>query len=105
MKYILYSPPHEMVRDAFRRTTTGEEVPRKVFQCGARALYRHKKFKDRRYRSDFPCWDDTLSLVKCKTFREALSEQEALKNYCGEVFEIHEYQNGELGARVDSAVS
>ena len=102
MKYILYSPPHEMVREAFTRTTTGEEVPRKVFQCGARALYRHKKLKDRRYRSDFPCcWDYTLTLLKCKTIREALQEQEALKNYCGEIFEIHEYQNGELGPKVE----
>ena len=41
-----------------------------------------------------------MRLVKCKTFEEAKEEQEALKNYCGEVFEIHEYEKGQVGPKM-----
>ena len=100
MRYILYSPPHDIVREEFTRTTTGEVVPRKVFHCGARALFYHKKFPTRRYRSDIPNIDNVLSLLKCKTIKQAKEEQAGLKAYCGEMFEIREYSNGQVGKRV-----
>ena len=100
MEYILYSPAHEMVREAFTRTTNNEYVPKKVFQCGPRAIYRHKMF-ERLYRRDFPGWDDKLYLLTFKTIEEAKHVQEITKDYCGELFEIREYENGKLGPCVE----
>ena len=99
MRYVLYSPPGKIVVEGFKKND-GEEVPERVFQRDARALYRHKKYLSRRYRSSFPSLDPALTLVKCRTVKEAKQEQEALKDYCGEVFEIRKYEKGWLGKEV-----
>lgn len=101
MQYILYSRPYDFVRGEFTKMN-GEVVPRKVFKCGARAIYYHKKFTDRRYRRSFPDWDDELALLKCKSIKRAKEEQEALKNYCGETFEIYEYAKGRVGRKIET---
>lgn len=100
MRYILYSPPHEMVRPEFTKTN-GEVVPRKVFPVEARALYKHKRFPSRRYRNGFPCADNELVLVQCKMIEDAKQEQAALKDYCGETFEVREYVNKQVGKLVE----
>ena len=99
MRYILYSPEHERTIPGFKKTT-GEVIPDRTVTVGPRALYRLKNIPHRRYRHDYPNPYKSMTLVKCKTFEEAKEEQEALKNYCGEVFEIHEYEKGQIGPKV-----
>ena len=99
MRYILYSPPHEK-RIGEIRKTNGEIIPERVLQVGARALYCTKDFPHRRYRRDFLDKSEDYRLLKCKSIAEAESEQKELKEYCGETFEIHEYENGRSGPRI-----
>ena len=101
MRYILYSPTHKKTIPVVRKTN-GEVIQSREITVGARALYRLKNLPDRRYRLNYPDQDKSTLLVKCKTIDEAKQEQEALKNYCGEEFEIHEYENGNLGPKVVS---
>lgn len=102
MRYILYSPEHERTVPGWKKTT-GEVIPDRTVTIRPRALYQMKNMPNRRYRHDYPNLDKSLTLVKCKTFEEAKEEQEALKEYCGEVFEIHEYDKGQVGPRVVEA--
>ena len=84
MSYILYSPAHDVVREAFTRPD-GTFVPEKVFTTEARALYRLRGLPDRRYRSDFPVpKDKDMYLAKFRSVKEAIREREALADYCGE---------------------
>ena len=96
MRYILFSPRHTQTIPAITKTD-GTVIPEREYTVEARALYKHKKLPDRRYRSDIPNFDPSISLVICKTPEEARQEQEALKNYCGEIFEIHSYSKGQIG--------
>lgn len=99
MRYILYSPEHEKTIPRLKKTN-GEAIPDRTVTVGPRALYRLKDLPNRRYRQGYPALDKSMRLVKCKTLEEAKEEQEALKNYCGEVFEIHEYEKGQLGPKI-----
>jgi len=99
MRYILYSPEHEKTIPEIRKIN-GEVISARTYRIGPRALYRLKDMLNRRYRKEYPALDKSLRLVKCKTLEEAKEEQEALKNYCGEVFEIHEYEKGQLGPKI-----
>lgn len=99
MRYILYSPEHKMTVPGFKKTT-GEVIPDRTETIGPRALYRLKNLPNRRYRYDYPNIDKSMTLVKCKTLEEAKEERESLMEYCGEVFEIHEYEKGVLGPRI-----
>ena len=99
MRYILYSPGHEKTIPEIKKTN-GEVIPARTVTVGPRALYRLKDLPTRRYSQQYPALDKSMRLVKCKTFEEAKEEQEALKNYCGEVFEIHEYEKGQVGPKM-----
>lgn len=99
MRYILYSPPHEKAISAIQMTD-GSIIHERVLQVGARALYCTKDFPHRRYRRDFPDKSEDYRLLKCKSIAEAEREQEELKEYCGETFEIREYEKGRLGPRI-----
>lgn len=99
MRYILYSPEHERTIPGIKKTT-GEVILDRTVTIGPRALYRLKNMPNRRYRHDYPNFDKSMTLVKCKTFEEAKQEQDALLEYCGEVFEIHEYEKGVIGPRI-----
>ena len=101
MSYILYSPAHDVVREAFTRPD-GTFVPEKVFTTEARALYRLRCLPDRRYRSDFPVpKDKDMYLAKFGTVVAASREREILADYCGEEFEIRKWENGVLGEIVN----
>lgn len=99
MKYVLYSPQHTVTIPEIEKTN-GEVIPEREHTVSPRALYRHKRFPDRRYRRDYPDWDKETKLVICRTLEEAREEQEALRNYCGEVFEIRSYSKGEIGPEI-----
>lgn len=99
MRYILYSPEHEQTVPEIRKTN-GEVVPERTFTIGPRALYSLKNIPNRRYRQGYPTLNRSMALVKCKTYEEAEAEQEGLKNYCGETFEIHDYVKGQIGPKV-----
>ena len=95
MKYILYSPPHDITAPGFTKAN-GEAVPEKVFHTGARALYRHSKYRDRRYRQDYPYFGADLKLLVCDTMEAAVQEQKRLKEYSNEVFEIRPFEKGRM---------
>ena len=99
MKYVLFSPAHDIVRKEFRRGD-GTFVPEKVFRTSDRALYRHRLFPDRRYRQSFPSLDDDVQLLEIDSIDQALEEQAALENYCSEKFEIWRWENGKLLEKV-----
>lgn len=99
MRYILYSPEHEFTIPGIEKTN-GEVIPERTYTMGPRALYYLRKFPERRYRQEYPAFDSSMALVKCKTYEEAEAEQENLENYCGETFEIHEYVKGQIGPKV-----
>ena len=99
MRYILYSPPHDMKVEEIRRPN-GEVIPERIFHVGARALYCLRDFPHRRYRDGYPTNDIRMRLVKCKSIAEAENEQHELENYCGETFEIHEFEKGRLGPKI-----
>lgn len=100
--YVLYSPPHDMKREAFKRSNTGKVVPEKVFKVGPRALYCLKGHPGRRYRSSYPVPDDKrMYLAKFPTIQEAIAERTLLNDYCEENFEIREWDNGKLGGVVE----
>ena len=99
MRYILYSPEHEKTIPGFTKTT-GEVIPNRTVKVRPRALYRLKNMPNRRYRGDYPTFNNSMTLVRCRTIEEAKQEQEALEEYCGEVFEIHEYVKGQIGPRI-----
>lgn len=104
MKYVLYSPQHAVMIPEIEKAN-GEIIPKREHIVFPRALYRHKHFPDRRYRHDYPTWDEELKLVICRTPKEAREEQEALRNYCGETFEIRTYSNGEIGPEITAPES
>ena len=97
MIYILYSPPYDVVREAYTKKD-GTVVPEIVFHTDARALYRIRGLPDRRYRSSYPePKDESMYLAKFHSLTEAKREREALERYCGERFEIRTYIDGKLG--------
>lgn len=101
MSYILYSPAHDVVREAFNRPD-GTFVPEKVFTTEARALYRLRGLPDRRYRSSYPVpADKDMYLAKFRSVKEAIRERETLADYCGEEFEIREWLGDVLGAKIE----
>ena len=100
VKYVLFSPEHDIVRKEFRRAD-GTFVPEEVFRTSDRALYRHRLFPDRRYRQSFPSLDDNVQLLEIDSIDQALEEQAALENYCREKFEIWRWVNGRLAEKVD----
>lgn len=95
-QYILFSPAHEMKLPGFEKPN-GEIVPERIKKLHARALYQHKRLKDRRYRRDMPDFDPDLKLLVCKSLTAAIREQKALESYSGERFEIRTYDKGEIG--------
>lgn len=103
MSYILYSPAHDVVREAFTRAD-GTFVPEEVFTTEARALYRIRGMPDRRYRSSYPVpTDKDMYLAKFRSVKKAIRERDTLARYCGEEFEIHEWSDGVLGAKIKVA--
>ena len=96
MRYILYSPPAEIVCEG---TVKANGEVRK-FTRFARALYRHKKYTSQRLCQVFPHKSSTLTPVICKTIEEAKEEQAFWEKCSGEVFEIHEYVKGQIGPRI-----
>ena len=103
MQYILYSPSHKVSIPEIRKLD-GEVIPQRTVIQSPRALYKlRRKYKmpDRRYRHPYPSYSVEMVLVKCKTLEEAKQEQNALRDYCGETFEIHEYKYGEIGDKVE----
>lgn len=95
MTYIIYSPPHDFVVEEFERD--GQTVPARTFPIAARALYKHRKYPNRRYRGDFHSIDPDLMLVKCRSLKRAREERDSLLRYCGEKFEIREFVDGYVG--------
>jgi len=55
------------------------------------ALYKHKKIKSRRYRQRLNEEENGLTICLFSSLKKALIEQEALFNYCGDNYEIEEY--------------
>lgn len=101
MSYILYSPAHDVVREAVTQTD-GTFLPKKVFRTEARAVYRLRGLPDRRYRSSYPVPSHKdMRLAKFRSVKEAIREREALADYCGEEFEIHEWSDGVIGAKIE----
>lgn len=99
MRYILYSPEHEQTIPAIKKTD-GVTIPARTVTVEPRALYRLKDLPNRRYRQGYPAINKSMVLVKCKSYEEAKEEQRALKEYCGELFEIHEYENEIIGPKI-----
>jgi len=94
--YVLFSPSRQMTREAFTKTN-GEIVPTTVFEVEARALYRLKGLPDRRYRSGYPNpFDKQMFIAKFRTLDVAKQEQENLREYCGETFEIRGWAKGAM---------
>lgn len=96
MKYVLYSPPHDVKVEEFTKAD-GEAVPERTMHVCARALYKHKRYTNRRYRRDYPDFDQELKLLVLDTLSAAIREQKELADYSGETFEIRTYENGEIG--------
>ena len=96
MKYILYSPPHDIKVEGFTKAN-GEAVPERTTHVCARALYKHKRYINRRYRRDYPDYDLELKLLVLDTLSAAIREQKELADYSGETFEIRTYENGKIG--------
>lgn len=103
MQYILYSPSHQTTIPEIRKTD-GSIIPQRTIIESARALYKLRRqynMPNRRYRNTYPTYDLAMVLVKCRTLEEAKEEQKALRDYCGETFDIREYRNGEIGNKVE----
>lgn len=100
MRYILFSPKHEVTIPEVVKTN-GERIPERTHTVFARALYRMKSLPERRYRRDYPEIDREMVLLKCKSIKEAKLERDQLKEYCGEEFEIREYENGIIGHTIE----
>lgn len=97
MIYIIYSPAHDVVREAYTKKD-GTVVHEAVFHTEARALYRIRGLPDRRYRNSFPePKDEGMYLARFYSLAKAKREREALERYCGERFEIRTYIDGKLG--------
>lgn len=103
MLYILYSPRHQVTIPEIQKTD-GSVIPQRTITEPARALYKLRRkynMPNRRYRNTYPTYSLDMLLVKCRTLEEAKEEQKALRDYCGETFDIHEYRNGEIGNKVE----
>lgn len=99
MKYILYSPAHDTVVPEFTKTN-GEIMPERTFHVDERVLCRSKSFPNRRYRKSVEWVDPDLVILECDTVEDAIDEQKALKDYCGEIFDIYEFADDKIGAMV-----
>ena len=100
MKYVLWSPTHIEVREAITKSD-GEIIPAKEFVVSERALYAHRRFANRRYRNDYPPRSPMLKLMTYNNIEDARQEQSELYEYCGEMFEIHEYNKGRIGKIIE----
>lgn len=98
MKYIIYSPPHDLTVPGFTRQD-GTVVPERTFHCGARAVYRHRRLEGRRYVREMPEFDTEYVLVKCSTLSAAAQElKNTRRRWNG--FEIREFDEGRVGRAV-----
>lgn len=100
MYYVLHSKSYDEIRPSFTRPTTGEVVPARVFHIDERAVYRLKKVPGRFYRRDYPDpGDKAFFLAKFPSLLEAVELRDRMGD--NPPFDIHEWVNGKLGAKVD----
>lgn len=92
-RYYLRKEPYTHTTPSFTKTN-GEVVPERVFEIERRALYKHHNLS-RFYRDSYPAPQQKgLRLYTVKTMKTILAARQALREYCGEWFDVYDLDTG-----------